>query len=303
MKIYLNRQPVKGPWGGGNKIVTKLAEFLTKLGHDVCFRLEKNIDIIFCFDPKPNDSGEWYQNFLDYKNLYGAKIIQRVGDVGTHNKPQLTELIKQTVLYSDYVIFPSKWAKEYINYNATNYSVIHNGPLKIFHEHKRNKKLNDTVNIITHHWSTNPKKGFKHYKLLDEYMDKKKDINFSFIGRLPDNFYFKNVNYINATGDNQFLAKKLSEYDIYLTASEEEAGANHVLEGLASGLPIVYHNNGGSINNYCHKYGLEYSTFGELLLAIKEVKENYNDYKRKAMEYTRTIDDVVKEYERVVYEV
>ena len=303
MKIYLNRQPVQGPWGGGNKAVTKLAEFLTTLGHQVVFRLEENIDIIFCFDPRPNDFGEWYQNFLNYKNLHRAKIIQRVGDVGTHNKPQLTELVKQAVQYSDHIIFPSEWAKEYINYSGTNCSIIYNGPLKVFHEHKKNEKINETVNIITHHWSTNPKKGFKYYQLLDDHVSKNKDINFTFIGRLPENFYFKSINYIDATGDNQYLAKKLSEQDIYLTASEEEAGANHVLEGLAAGIPIIYHNNGGSINNYCHKYGLEYSTFDELLLAIKEIKENYNSYKEKAIEYTRTINDVIKQYVRIVYEV
>ena len=303
MKIYLNRQPVQGPWGGGNKTVTKLAEFLTRSGHDICYRLEKNIDIIFCFDPRPNNFGESYQNFLNYKNLYGAKLIQRVGDVGTHNKPQLTGLVKQTVCYSDHIIFPSEWAKEYINYNAKNCSVIHNGPLEIFHEYKRNKKLNETVNVITHHWSTNSKKGFQYYRLLDEYMDKNENINFTFIGRTPDNFYFKNVDYVGPTGDDQLMAKKISEKDIYLTASEEEAGANHVLEGLASGLPVIYHNNGGSINNYCHDRGLEYATFDELLLAIKKIREDYSNYKEKAMGYTRTINDVVKEYGQLIYEI
>ena len=72
---------------------------------------------------------------------------------------------------------------------------------------------------------------------------------------------------------------------------------------MAAGLPVVYHNNGGSINNYCHNYGLEYSTHDEMFLAIKEIKENYQSYKEKVMNYTRTIDDVTKEYGRIVYEV
>ena len=303
MKIYLNRQPVEGPWGGGNKTVTKLAEFLIKLGHQVVFRLEENVDIIFCFDPRPNTFGERYQHFLDYKGVHPrTKIIQRVGDIGTHNKPELTSLVKQTINHSDHIIFPSKWAKEYINYSAENCNIIHNGPLKLFHKYKKNKELNESINIITHHWSTNPKKGFEYYKLLDGCV---KNINFTFIGRLPDNFKFagENINYIGATGDNHYLAKTISEHDIYLTASEEEAGANHVLEGMAAGLPVVYHNNGGSINNYCHNYGLEYSTHDEMFLAIKEIKENYQSYKEKVMNYTRTIDDVTKEYGRIVYEV
>ena len=36
---------------------------------------------------------------------------------------------------------------------------------------------------------------------------------------------------------------------------------------------------------------------------MKKQKENYNNYKKKVMKYTRTIDDVVKEYARIVYEI
>ena len=54
MKIYLNRRPVSGPWGGGNKTVSMLSKSLTELGHKVVYQLEDNIDIIFCFDPRPN---------------------------------------------------------------------------------------------------------------------------------------------------------------------------------------------------------------------------------------------------------
>ena len=119
MKVYLNREPLKGPWGGGNKTVTELSELLKKAGHQVVFRLEENIDIIFCFDPRPNRKDEWYQHFLNYKNIRPqTKIIQRVGDLGTHGKPELTNLVKQTISISDHLIFPSEWAKEYIDYKG-----------------------------------------------------------------------------------------------------------------------------------------------------------------------------------------
>ena len=53
--------------------------------------------LIFCFDPRPNESGIWYQHFLNYRQAHNAKIIQRVGDLGTHGKPELTELVKFTI--------------------------------------------------------------------------------------------------------------------------------------------------------------------------------------------------------------
>ena len=54
------------------------------------------------------------------------------------------------------------------------------------------------------------------------------------------------------------LVDVLPSYDIYLTASEEEAGANHVLESLAAGLPIVYRDTGHGCRRIWqnHKEGL-----------------------------------------------
>ena len=87
MKIYLNRQPVTGPWGGGNKTLTELCKQITDAGHELVYSLTHNdIDLIFCFDPRPNNRGEWYQNMLNYKARNGTPIVQRVGDCGTHGR-------------------------------------------------------------------------------------------------------------------------------------------------------------------------------------------------------------------------
>ena len=88
MKVYLNRTPKTGPWGGGIKTVNKLAEAIVSSGHELTHKLEAGIDVIFCIDPRPNERGEWYQHFVNYRNTFPkTKIIQRVGDLGTHIKP------------------------------------------------------------------------------------------------------------------------------------------------------------------------------------------------------------------------
>ena len=108
MKIYINREPVTGPWGGGNKIICNLSDRLKDLGHEVVYRLfDEDIDVIYCQDPRPNQHGEWYQHFLNHRTLFKSKIIQRVGDVGTHGKPELFDLVKKTSNISDFLIFPS----------------------------------------------------------------------------------------------------------------------------------------------------------------------------------------------------
>jgi len=302
MKIYINRTPVIGPWGGGNKTVTVLSSRLQELGHEVVYKLCEGIDIIFCFDPRPNSAFEWYQHFLDYKIEHGVKIIQRIGDLGTHGKPELMVLVGKTVLLSDFLIFPSQWAKDFLGFVQNPNVVIENAPLEEFYNNRDTHiRPLDKVKIVTHHWSTNPKKGFDYYEFLDDYLtNNDTNIEFTYIGRIPEGLKFKTVNYHEPTGDNDLLSKVIAESDIYLTASEEEAGANHVLEAMACGLPVLYHQNGGSIVNYCKDYGIEYESPQSLLKAINKMSQNYEHFKKNALKFNRTIDDVINEYVEVI---
>ena len=302
MKIYLNREPKLGPWGGGIKTVNKLVDQLREKGHEVVFKLEKDVDIIFCIDPRPNAYGEWYQSFINYRNHYpNAKIIQRVGDLGTHSKPELTDLVKQTLSFSDYFIFPSEWARDWIGYNGDKGRVIHNAPMGAFHLEKNERmELSEKPKLITHHWSTNPKKGFHLYKQLDEHIKRTGEFEFTYAGRLPEGIEL--TNYKPPMGA-KLVAKELNKNEIYITASIEEAGANHVLEALAVGLPVVYHKDGGSINNYCHKYGEEFSSFEEMLESIRKVVANYKSYKEKVLTYKIDNTKIVDEYIQIIEEI
>lgn len=294
MKIYVNRQPKIGPWGGGAKTVNKLVELLLHKGHTVVYDLQDGIDVIFCMDPRPNNRGEWYQNFLDYRSKSkNTKIVQRVGDLGTHSKPYLTDMVRQTLPNSDYFIFPSKWAKEWIDFKSKNFEIINNAPMQIFYENrKENLELKDKVSVVTHHWSTNPKKGFDMYEKFEEWC-KDKDISFHYIGQVPPGVTFNNYMKPISAED---LSMVLPKYDIYLTASQEEAGANHVLEALAAGLPVVYRDTGGSINNYCHSYGEEYSTFNDMIDKVRKVMEHYSIYKSEVLKYVDNNDKVIERY-------
>ena len=304
MKIHINRKPVSGPWGGGNKTVQCLVENLSDMGHSIVFDLNHpDIDTVFCFDPRPNSSGIWYQTFLDYKSRVNPKlkIIQRVGDVGTHGKPELTSLVKSSVEYSDYIIFPSIWAKNYIEYSGNNFSVIRNRPLNKFHKYKRKyKKLSKKIKIVTHHWSTNSKKGFDIYKLLNNNLKEHGiESEFTYIGRYPKSLESSDIKLVDPK-DSDFLSKELPNHDIYFTASLEEAGANHVLEGIASGLPVVFHNGGGSIVEYCEGYGKGFSSTGDLHYSFQEVIKNFKRYKENCMAYNCTIEDTVSEYASII---
>ena len=302
MIVYVNRKPVSGPWGGGSKILTSIISMLKDLGAEVIFEWsnERHFDVIYCHDPRPDNTGIWYQHFLNRKLRDGIPIIQRVGDVGTHGKPALTRLVKQTMQYSDKVIFPSIWAKEYVECQRDNTFVIPNAPLDIFYQNRGvSKDISSPLRVVTHHWSNNPLKGFDLYRKLASYCSKvTSKIEFSFVGRFDANPPGVGINILEPM-DKESLSGFLPRHDIYLTASLEEAGANHVLEAMASGVPVLYSAGGGSITEYCCQHGLEYSGYDDLVQKIYVMSNNYATYKDATLGFNRTISDVMHSYREI----
>lgn len=303
--IYLNKKIINGPWGGGNKSVASIAKELESRSIPFTFKLTSDVKIIFCFDPRPNSEGLWYQNFVNHKIRHGSKIIQRVGDVGTHSKPELTQLLRNIIesKMTDLFIFPSEWAKNYLDLEIINYKIIKNMPKEIFFKNKKNNVVssekNKTISVVTHHWSTNPKKGFSVYEKIGSYIQGNKDIKLTYIGRHPNNFNTKGISIKNPMSDSE-LSIELPKHDVYFTASVEEAGANHVLEAIAAGLPIVYSSKGGSIPEYCNKFGIPFNE--DPIESIKQCYYNNKEIFKNISSFNENINIMSKKYVDILEE-
>ena len=289
MRIFFNRLPVAGPWGGGSKILAAIVKECVFRGHEVTQNYDKKIDLIFCLDPRPDNISN-YQTLIDLRNRDNCKIIQRIGDLGTHGKPYLFDLLKITSGISDALIFPSYWAKNYANFENKNILVIPNAPLPDFIKNPK-KVTKDTLKIVSHHWSNNELKGFEIYDQLDQFCQESNKFSFTYIGRKPESSKFKN--YIEPK-DIQGLIEEIPKHDVYITASKFEAGANHVLEAMALGLPVLYHKDGGSIVEYCKDRGIMFNSFEDLvsILSCNDKMSNLI----KFSPYDRTTDFLAKEY-------
>jgi glycosyltransferase involved in cell wall biosynthesis len=296
--FYFNRLPVTGPWGGGNKTLAALVTRLTALGHIVTDRPRMDVSVIFCFDPRPSSSGMSHSQLIEYSRvLGGVPIIQRVGDVGTHGKPELTQLVRSTAQRSNLVIFTSHWARDLVGLKG-GCRIIPNGALPTFYQHRRDDRPPASrPRIVTHHWSNNPLKGIDLYeRLYREIQSSNLEFEFTYIGRSSPTLLPCTLLPMN----EEELALELPRHDIYLSASQLEAGANHIVEAMACGLPVVYHRDGGSIPEYCGGRGVQFRDFEEMVSSLRRVAVDHRANWEQVQSYTRSMEEVVDQYLEVL---
>lgn len=308
MKIFFNRRPTPGPWGGGTKVVSSIVDECLARGHEVFFEedlFSKNkYDVLFCIDPRLSQSHSYY-DLLAYRQANKVPLIQRVGDLGTHGKPELLLTLVETCHLPDHIIFPSEWAKTVLleatqqtrGYQPPSLSVIKNEPNVLFVDAKvsANQTMTYPLRLVTHHWSDNQKKGFDTYQFLSDYSHDHSDFSkFTFIGRKPHNSIITNhIQPLDVTA----LTVELPKHSVYVTASKQEAGANHVLEAIALGLPVLYHSDGGSIPEYAKDFGIQYTSNSDIISILHnhldDLMSRNNHEKRK---HIRSSVDMAKCY-------
>ena len=277
MKIFFNRKPIRGPWGGGNIFTTNMASYLRKLGHRVTFDFESDIDIMFMIDPRPSDYGCSVNEIYTYKKHFpNVKIIHRINECDKRkNTDSMDSLLLQSNVLADETVFISKWLAEYFLKKGFNkdYSVIYNGCDRNVFYPSVNKNINDPLKLVTHHWSDNWMKGFDIYTQIDKYLETNNDFEFTYVGRYNKDYSPKRTKIVEPIHGEE-LGKELRKHDVYITASRWEPCGMHHIEGAASGLPTLFHEEGGGINELCENHGYEYNDFSSFLEKLSLMKEN-----------------------------
>ena len=310
MKISFGSKAIEGPFGGGNEFLKNLKNFFEEKGHEVLTSLsDKDIDIILLTNPLVESQTSTFNNsdidyYLKFKNP-NAIVLQRINECderkGTSYINSELNIRNKGV---DLNIFVSEWLrsvyKYYPIYNKK-YYVIKGGPNeKVFNIHDK-KFWNGTekIKLVTHHWSSNPMKGFEVYKEIDSLLDKNSvfdNLEFTFVGNLPKNLILKNTKVISPLAGNE-LAEELKKHHVYVTASINEPSGNHHMEGALCGLPIMYVES-GALPEYCSDYGVafEKETF---LNSLKSLKDDYPNLIDKLKNYPYSFSYAAQQYEKV----
>ena len=215
------------------------------------------------------------------------------------NNQDITDLLKSCNYMADHTVFVGSWLKRLDLWERRDSSVILNGSDKSIFNAIGKKKKPLPFKLVTHHWSNNFMKGFDIYKYLDDLLVKKywkKKIQFTYIGRLPKNFEFKNTKVLKPLHKKK-LSKTISRHHIYVTGSINEPGGNHQNEGALCGLPLLYRKS-GCFPEYCSGYGEEFTpkTFEN---ALKKIIKKFSYYKKKIKSYPHTSDKTIESYEKL----
>lgn len=288
MKVFFNRKFRRNPWGGGIHFVTGFADYLASFGYKVTTQYDDDVDIILMIDPRDDDGfGDinqliQYKNFLKSKNK-DVKVIHRINDSDISRTTNfLVDLnIRSNLAIADQTIFISEWLKShYIEKGFSRDSqVIRNGcNHKWFYPQLKEK--NGKIKVVTHHWSDNYNKGFDAYIEIDEKLSHHKDIEFTYIGRYYKGYQPKNTNVISPLYGKE-LGDELRKHDVYVTAARWEACGMHHIEASSCGLPIVYHKDGGGINEMCLNHGIMINDCKEVIDAIQYAYKNKNELTSK----------------------
>jgi hypothetical protein len=285
VKLYINRSVVNRPWGGGGHFVTNFTNYMKRRGHDVVFDFVKDIDVMLLIDPRPSELGSSINDILQYKHYFPkTKIVHRINECDKRkNTNFIDDLLVRSNKFADETIFISQWLKDYFYVKGISRDshVVYNG-CNTAHFRPKNKSFNNkNMKLVTHHWSDNWLKGFDIYTKIDEYLTNNNcNFEFTYIGRYNKDYIPKSTRLVKPLY-GEILGEELRNHDIYVTASRFEPCGMHHIEGAASGMPVLYHEEGGGIIDMCQNHGLPFGDFNTFLEQLEVIKEDYDSYKEK----------------------
>jgi glycosyltransferase involved in cell wall biosynthesis len=253
MKLYINRAPVNGPWGGGNgatkAILDRMVSYLDTSIHP-------QPDTVIVLGLERESTWASLEQLVEYKQQnVGVKLFIRVNDCDARKgTSDVDDRFLAASKYADGTIFVSEWMRDYFmgkGWACKNNAVIVNGvdqnvfkPFEGVTIPKPFENLRPrVVKIVTHHWSDNPLKGEDYYEMLDEFVGRNPGrFQYTFIGRTKAKL--KNTQIVPPLWGRE-LGVALSQNDVCVNASRFDPGPNSVIESIACGLPTYVHREGG----------------------------------------------------------
>jgi len=177
------------------------------------------------------------------------KIVFRIDglrEIYAGMKDRADEVLVDNLDLADSVVFQSLFSRDCFDKlkicYPQDYCIIYNGANeKVFYPANNSPGRSNGVVLVSNSWSVNPRKGFETISLFSEL----ENVSILHIGRWPEGISSGNVRLMGTMSEEK-VAQTLRSGHFFLFPSECEACPNVVLEALASGLPVLYSESGGT---------------------------------------------------------
>lgn len=291
MIIYVNRETIRKPWGGGAHYVNAIFDNCNenvviddiRTFHSYSSLQARGDAVMLCCGLDGDDKHPVVEEMINYRNYVrdnsstSIKFCIRVNECDARKGTVgVDQRVMKAIAEADGVIFVSEWMRDYytsLGAAPKQYTVIYNGVDNEIY-HKNDKPKSSNISVVTHHWSNNQMKGFDIYDELDRALGGElgKKIDFTYVGR--DRGTFKNTKVVQPLyGDA--LGNELRKHNVYISASRFDPGPNHIIEALACFDNVYVHADGGGCVEFAGN-DATYRTFDELVNMILSRKSNAN---------------------------
>lgn len=233
------------PEGGGFYFLDSFRRHLSGAGWPVLDDIDDEYDVLF--------TNHWMVPRRDILRAIRRNprvtVVQRIDgaaadygrmDDSDRGQSAVNRLADVTIFQSRYCRYSTREKFPVIGQDGP---VIHNPvDIELFRPDGARRDLAGAVRVACITWSTNPLKGAA---AIYEVARANPDVSFHLCGRYPDAPALANLHARGVLGRTD-LAAVLRSCHVLLTFSQNEACPNHVLEGMASGLPVLYHDSGAA---------------------------------------------------------
>jgi glycosyltransferase involved in cell wall biosynthesis len=290
-RVAVNMRPRKGPWGGSSAFVSQFETALVRRNYSVHYDLNHEPDVIIVIDPRVGEQKPFATDeILAYKLAHPeVRIIQRVNECDQRkNTDFIDDMLAEVNQVVDHTVFISSWLRDYhaerwFDVSRSN-SVTYNGAdPNIFHPVGSNRyRPGEPFRLVTHHWSSNPLKGFDVYAEVDRAIAEGRldNIELTVMGQWPKDIDWQSTRLVEPLSGHA-MARELRRAHGYITASRFEPCGMHHVEGAQCGLPMLYHQDGGGIVEAGERYGLGFRD--NVIDATREFVDDYTRQRQRVL--------------------
>lgn len=147
--------------------------------------------------------------------------------------------------------------------------------------------------IISVSWSDNPRKGGPALRWLEGAIDLSR-YEITFVGNTQESF--ERIRHLPPAPSHE-LADLLRQHDVFLTATENDAYSNALVEALSCGLPAVYLDSGGSAEAV-KGGGFAFAVRDEIPELLDRLRDEYEE--RQAAISLPSVTEIVDAYLRTL---